>query len=1117
MNTPNTYHVIVLVTVNEHETQALLDAFVGKNKKPAQVLKCGLTYNDLGIHGGNQIMHTVCEMGAGGIGASQQRTRDAIDYWQPQAVIAVGIAFGLDEHKQCIGDVLISRQIQDYDLNRLNDDGTLTPRGDKPSSSDILFNLLRQINTNKNRAHNKSWPKVRFGLLLSGQKLVDNLSYRESLKALFPEAIGGEMEGLGIYVSASKANVDWIVIKAICDWGHNKNQGDKEVWQKLAAKNAATVLKAALKIGGLYGDVSLPEKVQIAETMPISTAPISIPIDISRIIKYAPAQLIGREAEIQRLNDVWNQAISGQAKRPRVLTFVALGGEGKTSLVVKWAASLAHDNWPGCERVFAWSFYSQGVRESASSDLFIKEALVFFGDVQMAESDKLSYDKGKRLAKLIGERRALLILDGVEPLQYPTMAPMDGKLKDDGLVALLKGLATSSSGLCVVTTRYSIPDLKAYWEGNAPEIQLKRLSKKAGVALLISLNVHGEPNEFEALVEHVRGHALTLNLLGSYLRDAHEGDIRKRDLVKLEEADIEEQGGHAFRVMDAYVQWFKIDRKIVEENKKAQGALAILQLLGLFDRPATANCLAELFKVPAIPNLTEVLVGRNEAQRNIMFSRLQAANLLTIINDTAGKLLALDTHPLLREYFAKQVREQHPGSRRNAHRRLYKHLCATANEGEHPSLADLHPLYQAVAHGCLAGMQQDTFDKVYLNRLTKQNAAYAVSKLGAFGTDLGAVACFFESPWCSVSPALTEDCQSWLLNQAGVNLRALGRLNEAIDPMQIGLEMAKKLKNWKNIATASSTLGEIELTLGEITRALVNAEQSIKYADQDGDVHLRILCRTRLAYILFRAGRSAEAGECYHQATVMQKEHHPEYPMLYSMRGVRYCSMRLAAPERAAWQVILEFGVSLTTNVKAISKCGIESPNCKILYEVSQYDSQISNLGANASSLLDIAYIQLTLGQTALYEVILDHSALQSTQSTLNISHSKIEAAVDNMRRAGQQQDIPECLLTRAWLRSLEGRLESAQDDLDEAWEIAQHGPMPLLMADIHLQRARLFFCQKIYLWSNPDGSARSAKDDLTDARRLIEKHGYLSRMPELEDAERAIVRKTARYAIEEG
>ncbi len=55
---------------------------------------------------------------------------------------------------------------------------------------------------------------------------------------------------------------------------------------------------------------------------------------------------------------------------------------------------------------------------------------------------------------------------------------------------------------------------------------------------------------------------------------------------------------------------------------------------------------------------------------------------------------------------------------------------------------------------------------------------------------------------------------------------------------------------------------------------------------------------------------------------------------------------------------------------------------------------------------------------------------------------------------------LPRGLLTRAWLRFLIGARtgpDSAQEDLDEAWEIAERGPMKLLMADIHLYRARLF------------------------------------------------------------
>ena len=75
--------------------------------------------------------------------------------------------------------------------------------------------------------------------------------------------------------------------------------------------------------------------------------------------------------------------------------------------------------------------------------------------------------------------------------------------------------------------------------------------------LLDRLGVKGTLKERETLTEDVKGHALTLNLIGSYLRDAYGGDIRKRDLIKLEEADAEEQGGHAFRAMDAYVGWFE--------------------------------------------------------------------------------------------------------------------------------------------------------------------------------------------------------------------------------------------------------------------------------------------------------------------------------------------------------------------------------------------------------------------------------------------------------------------------------------------------------------------------------------------------------------------------------
>jgi hypothetical protein len=97
-----------------------------------------------------------------------------------------------------------------------------------------------------------------------------------------------------------------------------------------------------------------------------------LPPDISRIDRYAPVELIGREAETKLIDDAWAKAVAGDAPRPRVMAFVALGGEGKTALVAKWVVGMAEKGWPGAEAAFGWSFYSQGSSEQrqSSSDLF---------------------------------------------------------------------------------------------------------------------------------------------------------------------------------------------------------------------------------------------------------------------------------------------------------------------------------------------------------------------------------------------------------------------------------------------------------------------------------------------------------------------------------------------------------------------------------------------------------------------------------------------------------------------------------------------------------------------------------------------------------------------------
>jgi hypothetical protein len=312
--------------------------------------------------------------------------------------------------------------------------------------------------------------------------------------------------------------------------------------------------------------------------------------------------------------------------------------------------------------------------------------------------------------------------------------------------------------------------------------------------------------------------------------------------------------------------------------------------------------------------------------------------------------------------------------------------------------------------------------------------------------------------------------------------------------------MGIKQADWKGVAVLANNLSELELTLGDAGGAVEYAKQSVTYADRSGDSFLRMAVRTGHADTLHQVGRRAEAETRFREAEQMQKEWQPTYPLLYSVQGFHYCDLLLAAPERAAWQMMLK----LTTQTLALEIL-IESSR-----SVSLRAAQTLKIVEPENWLLDIGLDHLTLGRAALYEVALAAGGLPFKTQNSELKTS-IDVAVEGLRCAGEQWFLPPGLLTRAWLRFLIGGRtgpSSAQEDLDEAWEIAERGPMKLFMADIHLYRARLFGGMKDeggrmkYPWDkNPDGSPRGPKDDLAAAERLISECGYHRRDAELADA----------------
>lgn len=238
---------VLIVTVTSVESLAVLKVFHAATETNSAIISIGdRSYHDLGVVNDVRVCMAVSEMGSSGLGGSQNAISKGIEALNPDAVIMVGIAFGIDQGKQTIGDILISKQLLFYDLQRIGKDDTRS-RGDKVHASSRLINQMR----NADLKWSKENAKVTLGLVLSGSKLVDNHDYRNQLVSLAPEAIGGEMEGEGLYVACHDKKVDWILVKAICDWADGNKNTEKTAHQELAAHNAASFILHALQVAPL--------------------------------------------------------------------------------------------------------------------------------------------------------------------------------------------------------------------------------------------------------------------------------------------------------------------------------------------------------------------------------------------------------------------------------------------------------------------------------------------------------------------------------------------------------------------------------------------------------------------------------------------------------------------------------------------------------------------------------------------------------------------------------------------------------------------------------------------------------------------------------------------------
>ena len=738
-------------------------------------------------------------------------------------------------------------------------------------------------------------------------------------------------------------------------------------------------------------------------------------LDITRF-PVTGFDLFGRQKELKMLDEAWDSA------ETNVISFVAWGGVGKSTLVNKWIERMAAENYRGARRVFAWSFYSQGTSERATSaDLFVNAALEWFGDEDPTAGSP--WDKGERLARLTRQQKTLLILDGMEPLQS-SFAYERGKIKDPALATLVSELTRENDGLLIITTRETIADL----EFEIRQENLEQISPEAGRALLRVGGVRGADEELERATEDFGRHALALNLLAVYLRDApghHISAAAQIPDLELTEAE----GKHPRRVIAALADRF---------GDSAE--LNALRLLGLFDRPADGESIAALRKAPKIPGLTDHIGARSKVKWLQAVQTLRKHKLIAAESHHAPD--ELDAHPLVREHFRQQLQYERPDAWREANLRLYEHLRATTKEFP-DTLEEMQPLFAAVVHGCVAGRHQETWDAVYTQRICRGAEIFSFKKLGAVGADLAALANFFVTLWQQPVAGLMEADKAEVLSSAGVDLQALGRLEEAVGPMQAGLIMNLSLDDWKNAAIAASNLSGIYLLLGNLPQASTFAQQSAELADRGDDWRQRMINRARLANALHQAGRIFEAAAAFHESESLQKQQLPQYPFLYSFQGFWYCDLLLTQGQ---------------------------------IRQVKERAAKALEFSEHNKLLVPIALDNLSLGRAWLLQV------QQPSMNDLAQAAYYLEHAVNGLRQAGRQDYLPLGLLARAAWARVRGDYQRARTDLEEAQRLAERSQMGLHLADCHLEWARLCLAM---------GERAQAREHCGRAKAMVERMGY--------------------------
>lgn len=777
-------------------------------------------------------------------------------------------------------------------------------------------------------------------------------------------------------------------------------------------------IRDAIIVGGnIMGDVSIgsPQRKRVKDpSIPHPSNPY-----FARHYSLE-ANFTGRASERQMLSH-W--LLHGNAP---VLTLVAMGGMGKTSLAWYW---LQNDlNQSMLDGLLWWSFDGG----EAAFPHFLAEAILYISDQAIDPTDLSFHDQVQTLVNLLRERRALIVLDSFEQQlraytnmgqsRRPDHLSRDARSCVDPFAAqFLKAITSDPTETkLLITTRVMIQDLEDSTGEplyGCRKEKLHPLSPDDAVTFMHDQGVtKGTDAEIQAACRSYGYHPLSLRVLSGLIRrdKKQPGDIAATKRYQ-EHTDLVRS--HDRILATAYDALPVPLRSLLSRIAAFRGPVSYeaLRVLSEFEDTATFD------------RALDELVERGLLSFNASQARF-------------------DLHPLVRAYAYDQLTDPI-----EVHSQLRNHFATivASRSAEVRTIGDLSPIIELYHHMVKSRCFDDAW-RLYDSRL--RGPLYYQF-------------CAYEIEVQLLSSLLRVDhntprvhgtiAQTWILIYLSMCYERMGQLDAALKCVKRAVDLNQKEGRQADLGSSLVALASVYKKLGQLESAREASAQAVAIFDEIGDMNWLGISHRNRGGLLILCGDFAEAEK---NLTLAEK--------VYTRKPNQFAHGLVCLMLHRTY--LLEFQGNHSAALKTAEQAydiacrgyieSEETEKRQFWAVIRQFVGQLTAKGTSstevAASRLESAYYKRE-ATTALYRI----GYLQCVEGQPEESQVNLEKALQSCRSVRLTGLEPDVLLALARVHAVQTRSKEDDPDVEryarEALSIVERCGYRLKQANAHNFLAR--------------------------------------------------------------